>query len=165
MRGAPSSVPGSVHSVAPRERAEPGPAPGASGLEAEETVLPAGSRSASAARSFLRGALAGLPAETLDTVLLLATELVSNAVRHGSGPVRLRVQSPTGGPPVRVWVGVGDEDPSPPLLRDRPDQDERGLPLESGRGILLLHALASRWGVDRQPVGKRVWFEVDLRGQ
>jgi hypothetical protein len=33
---------------------------------------------------------------------------------------------------------------------------------EHGRGLLLVDRLANRWGVDSQPPGKRVWFELEI---
>ena len=138
------------------------------GSEQREALLAADARAASQARALVRGALPSVHSEVLDTLLLLTSELVGNAVRHGAGPVRLHIESRPPGMPFRVRVGVGDQDPRPPRRRGpTPDaQGPRGIsddfPPESGRGVLLLDALASRWGVENDPPGKQVWFELDL---
>jgi anti-sigma regulatory factor (Ser/Thr protein kinase) len=79
------------------------------------------------------------------------TELVSNAVRHGSRP----------GAPIEVtittlgrYLHVSVSDQGPGFDRDRV---ERGDP---GFGIVLLDQLASRWGVDRSREGTVAWFEI-----
>lgn len=87
--------------------------------------------------------------------MLLVSELVSNAVQHGGphGPtatVGLKVE--TRPDLVRVEVtdaGNGDLRPG-----------NGAIDLPSGRGLLFVETLASRWGCDRLPVGKTVWFEL-----
>ncbi|MFI2200837.1 ATP-binding protein [Streptomyces sp. NPDC020192] len=94
----------------------------------------------------------------VDTAELLATELVSNAVRHTKGPAALRVRrSPEG----MVWIGAWDTDPAPP---DPPRPLEQVAELEEGRGLGLVIACAEYWGW--QPAarfgsrGKYVWCEL-----
>lgn len=104
-----------------------------------------------AARRAVAGACrdAGTGPECLDSAVLMTSEVVTNALLHGDGEVRLAV----GADQVLVRVEVGDDEPGRPVLR-------RADGAESGRGMLLVDALASRWGVlDRKP-GKTVWFEV-----
>jgi anti-sigma regulatory factor (Ser/Thr protein kinase) len=90
-----------------------------------------------------------------ETIVLLVSELVSNAVQHGGphGPgasVGLMVEDHSGGVRVEVTdAGTGDPCPGDGAI-DRP----------SGRGLLLVEALASRWGCNRMAVGKTVWFEL-----
>jgi len=87
----------------------------------------------------------------VDTVELLTSELVTNAVVHAhSAPVLLlRLHDRV------VRVEVCDDDASPPYLRT-PDRNAA-----SGRGIAIVEELATEWGVDFIPDdGKRVWFEV-----
>ncbi|MFI8243355.1 ATP-binding protein [Streptomyces sp. NPDC085866] len=95
----------------------------------------------------------------VDTAELLATELVSNAVRHTKGPAALRVRrSPEG----VVWIGAWDTDPGPPEP-PRPLEQLAEL-VEEGRGLALVRACADCWGW--QPSarfgnrGKFVWCEL-----
>ncbi len=96
----------------------------------------------------------GMSAETVDIARLLVTELVSNAVLHGSGTVLLAVVRDGSG----VRVEVFDESPTPPAVVNA------DLLLEHGAGLRLVDALASSWGTsargDAQP-GKMVWFALD----
>ena len=81
---------------------------------------------------------------------LLVSELVTNAVVHGSPPIRLRLTRL--GDEVLIEVDDGSLD-SP--HRRHPGQDE-----EHGRGLHILNRLARRWGVSRRPDGKTVWCAV-----
>ncbi|MFI5975000.1 ATP-binding protein [Streptomyces sp. NPDC051452] len=95
----------------------------------------------------------------VDTAELLATELVSNAVRHTKGPAALRVRRTPEGV---VWIGAWDTDPAPPPP-PRPVDLIPGLE-EDGRGLALVRAYADYWGW--QPSarfgdrGKYVWCEL-----
>ncbi|HEU5160308.1 MAG TPA: ATP-binding protein [Streptosporangiaceae bacterium] len=81
-------------------------------------------------------------------IILMVDELVSNAVVHGHGPVRLRLS--ISGPRIRGEV----TDASPALPEPgRPDHDS-----ETGRGLLLVTALADEFGVMPGGYGKIVWF-------
>lgn len=86
-----------------------------------------------------------------DTVELLVSELVGNAVRHtGARTFGLRMQRRRG------WIRVEVRDPSralPCLLPVRETDT-------SGRGLFLVDKLSDRWGVDLQPRGKSTWFEL-----
>jgi anti-sigma regulatory factor (Ser/Thr protein kinase) len=108
-----------------------------------------------AAGEFLRcGAGARAAGDPAVGVLeLLVTETVSNAVRHGRGPLRLDLdRDPATG---RVRVGVHDADPRPPVLRSV------GLAATGGRGVALVARLAAAWGTDLEgPDGKTVWFDL-----
>jgi anti-sigma regulatory factor (Ser/Thr protein kinase) len=90
--------------------------------------------------------------EAADTAVLLTSELVTNAVTHGSGPVTLAIEVSAGS----VAVSVGDGDPAAPEV-----QPERLLSL-GGRGLRMVQLLASEWGVDARTnlPGKVVWFKV-----
>jgi anti-sigma regulatory factor (Ser/Thr protein kinase) len=117
-----------------------------------ELELPGVAVSVAGAREFTRSCLSSAQAtrETVDRAVLLVSELVTNAVVHAACDVRLRV---TPGSPVRVEVH--DENPEPPQARGRE-------PLEvGGFGLVIVESVASRWGVEPQPTGKVVWFELD----
>ena len=88
--------------------------------------------------------------ELLDTVTLLVSELVTNAVLHAGSQVELAVQLFAD----RLRIEVGDT--SGTFVRRRTAGDEEG----SGRGMALVEALAQAWGVDARPAGKVVWFEL-----
>ncbi|MEU3048580.1 ATP-binding protein [Streptomyces sp. NPDC006984] len=84
---------------------------------------------------------------------LCAVELVTNVLRHvGEGvPVAVRVLHADG----RVRLEVTDPDP-----RSLPVPSAAAGDAEGGRGLLLLDALALRWGVDTGPCDKTVWCEL-----
>ena len=109
-----------------------------------------------AARHFVADALTdGADLPDLDVVVLLTSEVVTNAVVHG-GPhppgadLLVRLQRQKG----RVRLEVEDHNQDGPTVR-RP-----GLQAEGGRGMLLVDTLADKWGVAPAPGGKAVWFEV-----
>jgi anti-sigma regulatory factor (Ser/Thr protein kinase) len=96
-----------------------------------------------------------LPASVREDVLLLVTELVTNAVRHADvGPEQsLRVELRFS--PRRVRVEVFD--PGTGFTRDRAPfrGDESG-----GWGLFLVDQIAHRWAVRRTASGTCVWFEI-----
>jgi anti-sigma regulatory factor (Ser/Thr protein kinase) len=86
--------------------------------------------------------------------LLLLTELVTNAVLHGRAQsVRVDVELTNR----TLEVGVSDDEPSPPRVRERGPDDEGGM------GMMLVDRLANRWGVAPVEGGKRVWFDLGRR--
>jgi two-component sensor histidine kinase len=105
--------------------------------------------------SLVRGFVRGIDGHLRDTVreslALLVTELVSNAIRHGLAPAELevtwlagtaRLSVRSGGPPFR-WRGG----PSPWE--------------DGGRGLMLVDAIADRWGTRRSAGRNEVWAELD----
>src|SRR5690349_5443872 len=92
-------------------------------------------------------------------VALVVGELAANAVQHGRVPghdfgLRIALDAVTG--LVRVEVADAAAAKRPPA--SAPSSCPEG---ESGRGLLLVEALALRWGTEpRRPVGKTVWAEV-----
>ncbi|MEU2396312.1 ATP-binding SpoIIE family protein phosphatase [Streptomyces sp. NPDC007369] len=106
------------------------------------------------ARRFARRALARWGLEELeDSVELLVSEVVTNAVRYAERPVTLRL--------LRTDVlrcEVGDDSPQLPRQRRARETDE------GGRGLFLVNRMARRWGATRLSSGKVVWFELPLPG-
>jgi anti-sigma regulatory factor (Ser/Thr protein kinase) len=116
------------------------------------TVLPGTAASPRSARRFVAAALATWALDELcDTLALLTSELVTNVVLHVRAECELRVRRLPGA--VRVEV----RDPSP-VAPHRGHQHRD--PGTTGRGMVLVDALASDWGVDAGADGKTVWFEV-----
>jgi anti-sigma regulatory factor (Ser/Thr protein kinase) len=92
----------------------------------------------------------GLVGEAVEPALLVVTELLSNAVDHGRGPVRLAVEY------AGEWVHIEVHDgaPEPPQLQPRDLLQRRG------RGLQLVEALSRQWGWTDDPPGKLVWADV-----
>lgn len=89
----------------------------------------------------------------IDDAVLIVSEMVTNAIRHGRGRVRLRLRR------VANLLRLEVRDASsqlPTLLPADPDA-------ESGRGLRIVSELASRWGATRMPRGKIVWAELPYR--
>ena len=84
-------------------------------------------------------------------MLLLASELVTNAVRHAATPFEITVDVEDGG--VRVAVIDGDVEHAPRMRHPGPEDT-------NGRGLLLVDELAAVWGSNRVPRGKSVWFTL-----
>ncbi|MHB9861735.1 ATP-binding protein [Streptomyces sp. YIM S03343] len=107
----------------------------------------------------------GVPhgSEPSDTAALLVGGLAANAVTHGRVPGRdFEVTVKLLGRTLRIEVSDARGEHRPPDP-DAPHPAPGSL-AESGRGLLLVEALADRWGVlDRVPVGKTVVAELDLR--
>ena len=96
----------------------------------------------------------GLDADLNHTVCLLTSEVVTNSVRHAGLGQRDRIvlAARLGRDFVRVEVRDSGDGFDPDV--------RHGV---GGYGLRMLDMLASRWGVDRDENGCRVWFEVDRR--
>lgn len=105
------------------------------------------------ARCLVRVTLAAWHLDDLaDDGMLIVSELASNAVRHARSPsIRVTITRPE---PVRVRIGVVDKSRCLPKLREPHEE------AETGRGLALVQTLATDWGVDQLPWGKRVWAEL-----
>jgi anti-sigma regulatory factor (Ser/Thr protein kinase) len=87
----------------------------------------------------------------VDTVVLVLSELVGNALLHGRPPLSARMRRFGG----RVIVEVGDGGGRLPRRRQAGEADE------AGRGLALVSLLTSRWGTRAVADGKIVWAEID----
>jgi DNA-binding NarL/FixJ family response regulator len=114
-------------------------------------AFPSDTRSVGSARAFARRALDGWRAGDLgDTVTLLLSELVTNAVLHAASAPNVAIHLL----PDRVHVEVADKDCSElHPVEVSPDA-------ENGRGLVLVEALADQWGQVTLPDGKVVWFDL-----
>ena len=99
------------------------------------------------ARALLREHAGVLDAERLDNAVLLISELVTNAVLHGTGEIRLIID--IDGEDARF--AVADEGNGTPSVTETPGPD-------GGWGLRLVGQLANRWGVLEERT--QVWFEV-----
>ena len=103
-------------------------------------------------RAYVRAGLTelGLSPEAVEIAVLLASELVANAVLHGAPPITVQVHVRRD----RIRISVADESPTLPVMRDA---DPSG-----GWGMHLLERSAADWGLHEERVGKCVWFELLL---
>lgn len=84
--------------------------------------------------------------------LLVAAELLTNAVRHGGGILRLTLRHDRD----RFRIAVADPSPSVPHLGPhRPDT-------VGGHGIFIVDHIAQRWGSRLEGTGKTVWADLDV---
>ena len=122
-------------------------------MYAETAVTPSLSAIAPA-RHWARDRLSevGIDDGRLDLLVLLVSELVTNAVAHADPPVVLRVHVDEERTRVEVTDGVRDV----PVVRDPPPT------ALGGRGVMFVDRLASSWGTSEEEgeAAKAVWFEL-----
>ncbi|MGY0061833.1 SpoIIE family protein phosphatase [Streptomyces sp. LZ34] len=176
-------APGAVPGVVPRPRPGSGPGPAlvavpgavpAARIAAARTSLPGNPLAASAARRFARTALADwtsldfpavgrIPDGVADEVVLLVSELVTNAVVHAGTAVEvscaLDVLTGDGEVP-SVVVEVTDHHPTRFLRGEPPDGGEE--PGCGGHGLRLVAELAECWGTAYRRDSKTVWFQLPV---
>jgi anti-sigma regulatory factor (Ser/Thr protein kinase) len=127
------------------------------GLTAWCERIGGGPTAACAAREMLGARLAdAVSPDRLHDVLLLATELVTNAVLHAgvseSDTFELRVSTE----PARLRIGVID-----PGADTDPQVQDLDLSVPGGMGLFLVEQISDRWGVERvRRAGTEVWFEL-----
>jgi len=114
-------------------------------LGAERAVRDARHRTAAMLRCW------NCPQEQVDDIVLVVSEVVTNAVQHGAGVVRLRLLRQH----TNVRIEVQDDSPRPPVLLTTPSTTA-----DWGRGLRIVGGLAAHWGTHRAGSGKLVWAEV-----
>ncbi len=132
-------------------------------LQRTELELPRDPHSPARARGEVREGVSGCDQAVLANIVLLTSELVTNAVVHARGvgetPIGLRIVNYLDG--VRVEV----EDAGEGFQYAIPELPEG----ENGRGLFLVDRFANRWGAERVQTNAggrfRVWFEVDWPDQ
>ncbi|AKJ09681.1 hypothetical protein ABB07_06495 [Streptomyces incarnatus] len=113
--------------------------------------LPRALTSAGRARRLVTAQLSAWAlADLAETAELLVSEVVTNALRHTRGPLRLNLRVRDS----RLTCEVEDTESAGPL-RSVVDADAEG-----GRGTDLLDLLADAWGSTETPTGKTIWFEL-----
>ncbi|MEU5317189.1 ATP-binding protein [Streptomyces sp. NPDC021056] len=121
-------------------------------------TFPADPGAVRAARTAVRGRLRDWNLDSVaDITTLLVSELVTNALRHATGPIGVRLVRPAGLGDV-LLVEVSDPLPDPPRKRVAHPDDE------SGRGLQLVAHSSRRWGTRPGETGKTVWFELAVPG-
>ncbi|MFJ9741627.1 ATP-binding protein [Streptomyces sp. NPDC101166] len=129
-----------------------------SGGERAEWTFPADPGAVRTARGAVRGQLRGWGLDSLgDLAALLVSELVTNALRHATGPIVVCLIRPAGLDGV-LLVEVSDPLPDPPRERVAEPDDE------GGRGLQLVASSSRRWGTRPGGIGKTVWFELAVPG-
>ncbi|AOS64854.1 ATP-binding protein [Actinoalloteichus hymeniacidonis] len=118
---------------------------------------PGGAQAAGEARRTVGAALSdwGLTGEFVDDVLLATSELVTNAVEHGSAPIRLELEHT----PARITLRVHDHSLESPELSFSDPLGERS------RGLLIVAAISKNWGFATEDAGKWVWAEFGVPKQ
>ncbi|MFD7878301.1 SpoIIE family protein phosphatase [Streptomyces sp. NPDC059766] len=117
-------------------------------------TLPSDECASRTARQLAAGQLHAWGLDALaDSTMLIVSELVTNAVRHGTGSVTLCLKEHNA-----LTCEVSDTSVCVPQLRNA------GITDENGRGLFLVAQLSRRWGSRPAPKGKVVWAEQELPG-
>ncbi|HEX3459492.1 MAG TPA: ATP-binding protein [Acidimicrobiales bacterium] len=120
------------------------------------TALPSGPSSPSVARAFVRDVLSGWGLTELEAdACLVASELVTNGLRHGGGAESITLTANNR----YLQVAVADR-----VAMRSPRRLYQDLTAEGGRGIALVEAVADTWGTTRPRArqGKAVWCKLKL---
>ena len=111
--------------------------------------FPCRPESVTAARRFVRDALRDSSTEIVEAAELMTSELASNCIRHAHTEFELRIRSRD-----EVRVEVRDTGDGRPEMQSPAPEDP------SGRGLRIVEAMASSWGVAPFSSGKVVWFTL-----
>lgn len=124
----------------------------------DSRLLPGAPSSVREARAYVRAALTSwcVPVAVVDDLLIIISELATNAVEHTTSTrIRIVVVLTV----TAAQVAVIDQGPRRPI-RPRPTPAD-----ESGRGLSIVEALAERWGHRRAGAGSAVWARAALPEQ
>jgi anti-sigma regulatory factor (Ser/Thr protein kinase) len=94
-------------------------------------------------------AAAGMPPGRVHDVVAAAHEMAANAVRHGAGHGRLRLQAADG----VLTCQVSDDGPAAPDQGDSPDAATASWPAYHSHGLWLIEEVADQFTIDRGPAG------------
>ncbi|MGN6299649.1 MAG: ATP-binding protein [Angustibacter sp.] len=119
-----------------------------------ELSLPPEVVSVTRARHYVRDTLTalGVP-DCADDAQLAVSELIANAVKHARTPLVLELTADD----EHLTVTVADGE------RELASQVQQHALAESGRGLRIVAAIASEWGVEPREGGKALWFRLPLR--
>jgi anti-sigma regulatory factor (Ser/Thr protein kinase) len=117
-------------------------------------VFPPDSKAVREVRRFVAEALEGLSGEQTEIIVLAASELAANCVRHAGTEFTVTVDRQ--GDEVRVTMDdAGD---------GQPEVQHPGPETPSGRGLLIVEQLADAWGASQSGGRNRVWFSMRAGG-
>lgn len=116
-------------------------------------TLPEDEPDLAAMRVWIGALLKDLPEDVQLDVLLVCTELASNAYEHADGPRAVRVQRHAD----FIRVEVDDHTPA-----ELPHIGQSRLGESRGRGLLLISQIARCWGTREFTGGKTIWAEISL---
>jgi anti-sigma regulatory factor (Ser/Thr protein kinase) len=122
-----------------------------------KTDLPHALTSVGEARAWLGKTITGwgVPGDTAENAVLLVSETATNALIHNAGIDAITITAAWWHGHLRVTVSDPDlQIPVPDLADD-----------EHGRGLMIVSAMATRWGETKTRAGKIVWFELDAWGE
>lgn len=119
-------------------------------VECVHRTLEAEPRAARSARAFVRESVRVDDEDFMTDVVLLTSELVTNAIIHARTPIEIGVIHSGDD----VLVAVGDRNLA------RPEQQPYSVGRTSGRGLRILEAFTDDWGVTTHDRGKSVWFTI-----
>ena len=105
--------------------------------------------SVTAARMFVREALSDKPAEMVEAIELMTSELATNCVRHAASDFEVLLSIDG-----KVTVEVRDHGEQHPQVAEK-----RGLS-PSGHGLRIVDGIADEWGTSRSDGGNTVWFTL-----
>ena len=104
-------------------------------------------------RKVVRDVLAVCPGVQTETVLLVTSELVTNAVQHAHTPLRLEVIAREHSLTVAVTDGLPDD-------YTHMDKTSSNSLQQNGRGLVLIDGLCESWGIMRGESSKSVWANI-----
>lgn len=116
-----------------------------------ERRFPARPASVARARRFVVASVGSDDPDLDSRLAALVSELATNSIRHARSPFDVEVRRDDH----TVKVSVKDGSPEMPKRRAHDPVDP------TGRGLVVVEALADRWGFNPEGAGKAVWFEID----
>jgi anti-sigma regulatory factor (Ser/Thr protein kinase) len=116
----------------------------------QQQTFPAQAGSAKAARDSIQQALAGVDPTVVESVVLMVSELTTNAILHARTEFTLEIETSAD----ELRVTVSDAGPGDPALKT-PARETT-----TGRGLQIVERLADQWGIADGSPGKAVWFVV-----